>query len=112
MLIDKHALKILIAASTERHRYALNSLHVRDGYLEATDGDILARVPLPTLHPDEVPASWQPLAADPMDDVILAREGLVKVAKALPKRARLPILGTAALGRTNEHAEAVTGFPG
>ncbi|MBI3080154.1 MAG: hypothetical protein HYY89_02020, partial [candidate division NC10 bacterium] len=83
MLIDKHALKILIAASTERHRYALNSLHVRDGQVEATDGTIFARVPLPTISPDEAPASWQPLAGDPMQDAILSRDDLLKVRKAL-----------------------------
>lgn len=113
MLIDKHALKILAAASTDRFRSALNSLHVRDGQVEATDGSIFARVLLPTIAPDEAPASWHPLAGDPMQDAILSRDDLIKVRKALPKaKCGPPILGTAAIGRSDEAAQAVIGLPG
>ncbi len=113
MLIDKHALKILAAASTDRFRSALNSLHIRDGQMEATDGTIFARVPLPAISPDEAPASWQPLAGDPMQDAILSRDDLLKVRKALPKsKSGPPILGTAAIGKADDAAQAVIGLPG
>ncbi|MCI0372134.1 MAG: hypothetical protein L0214_12370 [candidate division NC10 bacterium] len=113
MLIDRHALKILAAASTDRFRSALKSLHVRDGQVEATDGTIFARVPLPPISPDEAPASWHPLAGDPMQGAILSRDDLIKVRKALPKsKSGPPILGTAAIGKADDAAQAVIGLPG
>ena len=111
MLVDKHALRILAAASKDPSRYALNGLHVTETGLEATDGNILARVSLPDFLPDDAPTSWQPMAAESLAGTILDGKALAQVAKAIPKKERIPILQCAAIGKNGKGGQAVTGLP-
>jgi len=110
-MVDRRALSIYKAASTEPHRPALNTLRVReDGHLEATNGHILVRVPLVPLSPEECPEGW----TNPEDDmagVLIDAKQAQELMKRLPKSRTLPILNCASLGREEgNNGQAVASF--
>lgn len=102
MLIDRHAMKVLKAASTDPQRGPLQGLHVKGGHLEATNGHILARVALPSFPVEEFPAGWGVVGEMP-EGTILDAADLKEVDRGLQKtKGTLPILSVASIGRNGE----------
>jgi len=101
MLIDKLALKVTKAVATEEHRPGLTGVHVKNGYVEATNGHILVRIPLPNMPSEEAPEAWKGVQ-DKMEGVILNSKDLQAVGKRLDGKTRLPILACAGIGRNGE----------
>ena len=55
MNLNAANLKVGLAASTDKTKANLNSIHITSRYTEATNGHILARVSLPEQYDDDVP---------------------------------------------------------
>jgi len=115
MQVDKRALQVTIAASTDPTRPTLNSVHVRDdGHLEATNGEIMVKVPLPCQTPDECPEAWDN-PGDKMVGCILSATQLRELNKRLSngKKWTMPILREAAISKTSDtKATACFGLDG
>lgn len=102
MLIDRHALKILKAASTDNTRPQLNGLHVSKGHVEATNGHILAKVSLPDFPTEDCPEVWKE-AGENLEGKILDPGDLKEVDRGLQKeKANLPILQVASIGKVHD----------
>lgn len=114
MYVDRQTAKLLKVTSKYESRGMLQGVHMTPDYAEATDGQILARVPHPTCAtPDEAPANWQPMAAEAPAGQVIHANSLADLARALPKKDRgIPVLTLAAVGRAVEGGLiGVTGLP-
>ena len=101
MLLDKLALDVVELASTDETRPSINAVHITPDYTEATNGHILARVPVcKTLDEDfpVVPDYEGGNLPDP-DGVVLPADTVKAIAKRIPKgrRCSLPILCNASI---------------
>lgn len=112
MIIDRHTLKILKATGTDESRPVLQGLHIKDGHAEATNGHILARVPLLTVNPEECPADWQ-ANGESLDGVILDPADLQTIGKGLQRvKSTMPILQVASIRKNGEGLRAAWGLDG
>lgn len=103
MYVDRQTAKLLKVTSKDASRRMLQGVHMTPDYAEATDGHILARVPHPSCAtPDEAPANWQPMAAEAPAGQVIHADSLADLARALPKKERIPLLTLAAVGRAAE----------
>ena len=117
MQVDKRALQVTVAASTDPSRPTMNSVHVRDdGHLEATNGEIMVKVPLPTQTPDDCPDTWEN-PSDKMEGCILSAGQLKELDKRLKSNGKqhrhLPMLQHASISKTSDtKATACFGLDG
>lgn len=117
MLVDKRALQVTVAASKDITRPILNAVRVRDdGHLEATDGHIMIRVPLPPQTSDECPETWEN-PGDKMTECLLSGSQLKELDKRLKVSGKqyrsLPILQNASIAKTDDkRATACFGLDG
>jgi len=90
LIINKHNLNVVKAASKDETRPALNSLHVTPEYTEATDGHVLIRTEIPKLKLSDYPECEDSLTGRtksytvPVPDVVTAAKNM--------KKSTLPIL--------------------
>jgi len=100
MLLNRFSLMARLAASRDESRFNINVLRVEsDGRTVATDGHRLYTVtPPPDADDAEYPDVGDvPATLDPLADFSMPRDVAERIAKALPKKPRLAILGSARL---------------
>lgn len=110
MLVDKRALQVTTAASTDPTRYVLGVVRVRDdGHFEATDGTILIKVPLPPQTLDECPEGWEN-PGDKMVGSLLSAGQLKELDKRLKIKGRQyptrPFLQNASIAKVDDKKAA------
>lgn len=87
LTLNKPALSVLNAASKDKTRYQLNSIHFDKGHVVASDGHWLARVSLPAANTaalECVPAGFIP-EAESSETFTVPREVAEAMQKAIPK---------------------------
>lgn len=106
MLLNRTNLEVAQFASTDEARGALTHLHITPNHTEATNGHALVRVQIPDVNPEEFPSikGFNPNGNN--REVCIDAATAKAIAKAIPRRCTLPILGHAAwdCGGTTEQA--------
>jgi hypothetical protein len=100
MLVEKRVLGLAEFASKDTTRFVLNGVCLKPGFAEATDGHVLARVPLGEDATEDFPALPDGSALPELtleNPVTLPAAFAKEVLKALPKKHTFPILESAAM---------------
>lgn len=99
VLIDRAALDLIKFASEDETRCEITGLHVTPAHVEATNGHVAARLTHQGIPVEDFPVVAGDVGgALPKNGVVVNRGAVEKIAKAISKRGRIPILQLVKVG--------------